>query len=415
MLPAKQISDEILFKLIRKTVIPFQRKRFNANFSPVNYERLIQSLEKTVGLHIEFRLSETPVFLPAELLKQIVQSAADINKQLLTPEYLATTDRAIPSDFFAPRQTPHPTFIQIDFAIIRHADGSFAPQLVELQGCASVHAFQLLLSQAYQNIYQLNDSRYLLPDLSDKNYVELLRRTIIGRHSPDEVVLLEVEPTQQKTRPDFIVTEQLLGVKTVAINEIIKRKNQLFYPRQGCEIPIKRIYNRVIVDELIRKNTQYNFDYRDELEVEWAGHPNWFFRLSKFSLPYLKHKSVPRSWFLNQLNTYPEDLANFVLKPLFSFAGSGVQVNISRADLDAIPATERENYLLQEKINYGAVIETPDDPAKVEVRVMFLWPDDDPEPTPTMLLGRMSKGAMMGVDFNKNKTWVGASACFFDL
>jgi hypothetical protein len=171
----------------------------------------------------------------------------------------------------------------------------------------------------------------------------------------------------------------------------------------------------VIVDELVRKDVPFNFDYRDELEVEWAGHPNWFFRLSKFSLPFLNHPAVPRSWFLNQLNDYPEDLENFVLKPLFSFAGSGVKVNITRADLDAIPEAERGDYLLMEKIFYAPVIQTPDEPSKVEIRLMSLWPDDAPEPIPAMFLGRMSKGAMMGVDFNKNKTWVGSTACFFEI
>jgi hypothetical protein len=203
-------------------------------------------------------------------------------------------------------------------------------------------------------------------------------------------------------------------VPTVAINEVIKRGRQLFYRRAGRELQIQRIYNRVIVDELIQKNVQFNFDYRDELDVEWAGHPNWFFRLSKFSLPFLDHPSVPRSWFLNQLDKYPDDLENFVLKPLFSFAGSGVKVNITRADLDAIPEAERGDYLLMEKIFYAPVIETPHDPSKVEIRLMSIWPDDEPEPISTLFLGRMSKGAMMGVDFNKNKTWVGSTACFFE-
>jgi hypothetical protein len=226
---------------------------------------------------------------------------------------------------------------------------------------------------------------------------------------------MEIAPESQKTRPDFVMTEKLLGVPTVAIHEVIKRGRQLFYQKDGAEIPIRRIYNRVIVDELVRKNVQFNFDYRDELDVEWAGHPNWFFRLSKFSLPFLQHSSVPRSWFLNQLHEYPEDLENFVLKPLFSFAGSGVKVNITRADLDEIPEAERGDYLLMEKISYAPVIRTPDEPSKVEIRLMSVWPDDEPAPIPTLLLGRMSKGAMMGVDFNKNKTWVGSTACFFAL
>ncbi len=391
-------------------ISPF-REKFNAATSQANYQSMVTSLESAIGYLIDFRISETPVFLPRELSNSLIESAQAINNQLLNKNYLSQSDRAVPANYFAPAETPHPTFIQTDFAVTRDVNGKLTPKLIELQGCASLHMFQLRLSQAYQKYFDVQE-KYLLSDLDEKKYVELLRRTICGQHSPEEVVLMEIEPERQKTRSDFTFTEQQFGVKAVDISQIIKRGKQLFYLKNGKEIQIRRIYNRVIVDELIQKKVQFNFDYRDELEVEWAGHPNWFFRLSKFSLPYLDHPSVPRSWFLHQLETYPLDLENFVLKPLFSFAGSGVKIDVTPADLDAISENEKCNYLLQEKISYEPIIQTPDDPAKVEIRVMFVWPDEDAEPTPTMLLARMSKGAMMGVDFNKNKTWVGASAGF---
>ncbi len=394
-------------------MISFQREQFNAHFSQATYQQLASSLQQTTGLTIEFRVSETPIFIPAELLLEIQQATTAINQQLLTADYLAASDRSIPANFHAPNQTAHPTFIQTDFAVAQDEHGRLTPRLVELQGCASIHAFQLFISQEFQRHFDLHDWSYLLNGMSDESYLNLLRRAVIGQFSPEEVILMEIEPETQKTRPDFVMTEKLLGVPTVAITDVIKRGRQLFYQRDGREIQIRRIYNRVIVDELVRKNVQFNFDYRDELDVEWAGHPNWFFRLSKFSLPFLNHPTVPRSWFLSQLNEYPEDLENFVLKPLFSFAGAGVKVNITRADLDAIPAAERGDYLLMEKISYAPVIQTLDEPSKVELRLMSIWPDDAPAPIPAMLLGRMSKGAMMGVDFNKNKTWVGSTACYF--
>ena len=395
-------------------MIPSLRERFNTNFSLTLYHQLLTSLQQASGLTNEFRVSETPVFIPAKLVAEIQEAAVAINRQLLNTVYLSKSDRAIPPAFYAPRQTPHPTFIQTDFAVVRDENGNLKPKLVELQGCASIHAFQLIISQEYKRHFGLGNLDYLLNGMNDESYLQLLRRTIVGQHSPEHVVLLEIDPELQKTRPDFVLTEKFLDVPTVAIHDVIKRGKQLFYPRAGREISIRRIYNRVIVDELVRKNVQFNFDYRDELDVEWAGHPNWFFRLSKFSLPFLDHPSVPRSWFLDQLNEYPADLENFVLKPLFSFAGSGVNVNITSADLDVIPENERGDYLLMEKIFYSPVIETPDEPSKVELRLMSIWPDDEPEPIPSMFLGRMSKGAMMGVDFNKNKTWVGSTACFFE-
>ena len=396
-------------------MIPSQRERFNANFSQATYEQLALSLEQAVKQSIEFRVSETPVFIPANLSLEIQQAAAALNQQLLNAEYLVVSDRAIPENYCAPHQNAHPTFIQTDFAVVQDEAGNFKPKLVELQGCASIHAFQLLLAQEYQRLFDLPGLSYLLNGMSDESYLALLRKAIVGQHAPEQVILMEIEPQTQKTLPDFVITEKLLGVPTVAINDVIKRGKQLFYRNEGREVQIQRIYNRVIVDELVRKNIQFNFDYRDELEVEWAGHPNWFFRMSKFSLPYLNHPTVPRSWFLNQLTESPPDLENFVLKPLFSFAGSGVKVTVTQADLDAIPEAERGDYLLQEKISYAPVIKTPDEPSKLELRLMSIWPDDEPEPIPAMFLGRMSKGAMMGVDFNKNKAWVGSTACFFEI
>ena len=396
-------------------MISSHREQFNANFSPTTYAQLVVSLEQAIGRSIEFRVSETPVFIPKELSLEIQQATTAFNQQLLAAPYLAASDRAIPEAFCAPQQTAHPTFIQTDFAVVRDENGNLKPKLVELQGCASIHAFQFFLSQEYQRVFDLRGVAYLLNGMSDERYLELLRKAIVGQHAPEQVVLMEIEPQAQKTLPDFVMTEKLFGVSTVAINDVIKRGKQLFYRQQGREIPIQRIYNRVIVDELIQKNVQFNFDYRDELEVEWAGHPNWFFRLSKFSLPFLKHPTVPRSWFLNQLTEAPPDLENFVLKPLFSFAGSGVKVEVTQADIDAIPEAERGDYLLQEKISYAPVIKTPDEPSKIELRLMSIWPDAEPAPIPTMFLGRMSKGTMMGVDFNKNKTWVGSTACYFEV
>lgn len=396
-------------------MISSYREQFNAKFSPQIYEQLVLSLEQVIAHPIEFRVSETPVFIPHDLTLEIQQAAVDLNQQLLNTDYLAASDRAIPENFCAPQQMAHPTFIQTDFAVVRDESGALKPKLVELQGCASIHAFQLLLAQEYQRLFDLRGLAYLLGGMSETDYLALLRRAIVGQHAPEEVILMEIEPQTQKTLPDFVMTEKLLGVPTVAINDVIKRGKQLFYRQQDKEIPIRRIYNRVIVDELIRKNVQFNFDYRDELDVEWAGHPNWFFRLSKFSLPFLDHPTVPRSWFLNQLTETPADLENFVLKPLFSFAGSGVKVTVTQADLDAIPEAERGDYLLQEKISYAPVIKTPAAPSKVEIRLMSIWPDDEPKPIPAMFLGRMSKGEMMGVDFNKNKTWVGSTACFFEV
>ncbi len=394
-------------------VVPQLREQFNRQFTEAAYEGFLRSLEEEVGGPIEFRVCETPVFLPSELLAEMQQAAVEIIEQLRTPAYLELSNRAIPQAFNAPNEGGHPTFIQVDFAVTRDEGGELSPKLIELQGCASLYAYQLVLAQMFQRHYRLNGLKYLCGELTEESYLSLFRRSVLGPYSPRQVILMEIEPERQKTRPDFLLTEKLLGVPTVAITNVKKRDSRLYYYHEGRELEVRRIYNRVIVDELIRKGVLYQFDFRDELDVEWAGHPNWFFRISKFSIPFLKHPTVPRASFLSQLECDPECLDQYVLKPLFSFAGTGVKVNVTHADLEAIAERERANYLLQEKIVYAPVITTHDEPSKVEIRLMFFWPDEDAEPTLALTLARLSKGEMSGVDFNKNKTWVGSSVCFW--
>ncbi len=394
-------------------MIPELREKFNSEFSEEKHLLFEQLLETSVGLKPDFRPCETPVFLPTDLLDTMQRAASEIIAQLCTEDYFAASNRAIPPQFNTPNEGAHPQFVQVDFAVTRNIDGRLSPRLIELQGCASLYAFQFLLPQLYQQVYELGGLRFLLSGLSQQDYVDLLGRVVLGGHAPESVILMEIDPLHQKTRPDFLVTEQLLGVATVDVRDVIRRGSRLFYRLDGREVEIRRIYNRVIIDEFVRRGVHANFNFGDELEVEWAGHPNWYFRMSKFSLPFLEHETAPRAWFLDQVAEYPEDLDNFVLKPLFSFAGTGVKVNITRQDLVGIPAAERSDYLLQEKVVYAPVIKTPDEPSKVEVRIMYMWPDDENDPVAVTTLTRLSKGVMMGVDFNKNKTWVGSSCSLF--
>lgn len=394
-------------------MIPELRAQFNSNFTEEKYRRFLQSLDAEVETKIEFRPCETPVFVPGDLLAEMLRSAREIIAELCAPEYKAASTRAIPAAYNTPKEGEHPDFIQVDFAVTRDANGALEPKLIELQGCASLYAFQYVLPRVYKRHYDLDGLGYLLGGLTDESYVALLREVLLNGHDPEQVILMEIDPLDQKTLPDFRATEKLTGIRFVCITDVIKRGDKLFYKRDGREVEIRRIYNRVIIDEFARKEARANFDFRDELDVEWVGHPNWYFRMSKFSLPFLKHRTVPRAWFLDQLGEYPEDLDRFVLKPLFSFAGSGVKVSVTREDMDAVPASERSDYLLQEKVNYAPVIETPDEPSKVEIRLMFVWPAGAAEPVAVTILTRLSKGAMMGVDFNKNKTWVGSSCGFW--
>jgi hypothetical protein len=401
---------------MRPAVIPELRQRFNKNmFSEESYQKLLSHLNDSVGMKIQFRVCETPVFVPKVLHQELKEASLALFKQLLTPEYLEASKKAIPAAFQAPNDQARPNFIQIDFAITRDAQGHFTPKLVELQAWPSIYAFQLLLPQAMQDIYpELKDLPYLFDGMSNEGFIDIFRRSVLGKHPAENVILMEIEPEKQKTLPDFIMTEKYLGIEVVCITKIQRNGKTLTYEKDGRQIEIKRIYNRAIVEELVHKNIQSQFQLSDDVNVEWAGHPNWFFRMSKYSLPFLSHPTVPKAWFLDQVQEIPADLENYVLKPLFSFAGSGVKINITREDIDAIPTQERGGYLLQEKISYEPIIETIDEPSKVEIRMMLMWPDEDAEPTVVTTLPRLAKGLLLGVDFNKNRTWVGSACCLLE-
>jgi hypothetical protein len=333
----------------------------------------------------------------------------DLIRQLVdSPQYRARSAKSIPPEFHVPRESPHPMFIQVDFGLVRDAAGDLQPKLVELQAFPSLYAYQPVLARTFIDVFGLDESlRYLLSGLDSASYLALFRRAIVGAQDPENVILMEIDPLHQKTLPDFLLTEKLLGIRTVDITQIKKAGNYLYWEDAGKRVPIKRIYNRAIVDELERKSAKLSFDFRDDLDVEWAGHPNWYFRISKYSIPYLKHPSVPKTWFLDQLERVPDDLDNYALKPLYSFAGLGVLIAPKKADIAAVPTERRSQYILQERLHFEPVIATPFGGTKVEVRVMYVWVD---ELTPVLTILRMGRGLMMGVDHNRNMEWVGSSA-----
>ena len=390
-------------------MIPSYRHVFNSNFTPEKYERLRREMTERCGMEVPFALCETPCFFPHALVESMGEDGKALIRQLVeNPEYRARSEASIPANFRVPNESPHPMFIQVDFGLVRDSAGEFRPKLVELQAFPSLYAYQPVLAQAYIDVFSLDPKlRYFLSGLDSASYQQLLTDAIVAGHDPANVVLMEVHPEEQKTRPDFLLTERLLRIRTVCITRIRKDGRRLFYEEGGMRIPIERIYNRTIVDELERKGVALPFDFRDELDVEWAGHPNWYFRISKYSIPYLKHPSVPRTWFLDQLPEVPADLENFVLKPLYSFAGLGVVIAPSRKEIDAIPAAKRSEYILQERLNFTPVVETPLGATKVELRIMYVWLN---ELAPVLTIVRMGRGLMMGVDHNKNMKWVGSSA-----
>ncbi len=399
--PLSQLPDP------NSVMIRALRSEFNSVFTPERYSSFLAMMDTRAGTHIEFRICETPVFVPEPLEAKLFAATCDILRQLVTDTARRNAQAAFPRGAEAPDESAHPEFAQVDFAVTREQDGQLGIRLIELQGFPSLYAFQEMFGRTAREFYGYGSLRHLAPSLSAAAFHDLFRLAVVGQHDPSEVILLEVDPLHQKTLPDFLLTESLLGIETVDITTVIKKDRQLFYlSKSGRHIPIRRIYNRVIMDEIVRRGIRLPFAFTDSLDLEWACHPNWFYRISKFSLPFIEHQTVPPARILDGIGTIPDNLEDYVLKPLYSFAGGGVIVGPARAQVESIPVKMRGKYLLQERVRYAPILETPSGPAFVELRVMVLWID---EPVPVMLLARTGKGAMMGVDYNSSTDWVGAS------
>ncbi len=389
-------------------MIPELRKVFNQRWTPAKYMEFLSLLKHDAAGPMEFRCNETPLFLPNDLLDKMVRYGQELYAQLAADSsYSERADAAIPAQFKAPNENAHPLFVQADFGLVRSQDGKIEPKLVEIQGFPSLYALQPNIARQYRRAYDIHDHlTTFLSGLRETGYAALLKKAIVGDQDPSEVALLEIDPYSQKTLPDFLLTARQFGVRIVDITHVKKEGRKLFIDG----VPIKRIYNRVIVDELLRRDVKAGFAFSDDLDVEWAGHPNWFFKLSKFSLPFFKHECVPECWFLSDLKKLPDTFQDYVLKPLYSFAGLGVKINPSKEEVAAIPEDQRSQYLIQRKMDFVPTLETPHGPTKVEIRIMYIWDGEQLKAVTTLL--RTGRGKMMGVDFNKGQEWVGASAGF---
>lgn len=392
-------------------MIPKYRQQFNREFSQEKYSHFKEILKQKSGLEPSFRISESPIFLTKEFENKLIGATESIIDQIKAIPF-ETLQKAIPDSCRVPNDTHQPHFFTIDFGVCRSENGEIEPQLIELQAFPSLYAFQKELEETFCEVYPFISG--IKNKMPREEFETCLKELIVGDENPENVILLEIFPEKQKTAIDFVFTEQLLGIKTVCLTKVKKEGRKLYYENNGRQIEIKRIYNRVIFDELERiPDLKTEFDFREEADVKWITHPNWFFKISKFLLPLLKHQFVPKSYFLHEFPD-SENLDNFVLKPLFSFAGSGVNLNPTKEITDAIE--DKENYILQRKVSYEPIFEDINGEfSKAEIRLLYIWRENDERPILLENLGRMTKAAMVNVDFNKKDAiWIGSSNAFFD-
>ncbi|GAC1378030.1 MAG: hypothetical protein NVSMB30_25740 [Hymenobacter sp.] len=394
-------------------MIPEHRHTYNAAFSPARYRAMLADIERQWPGQLDFRVAETPVFVPTGLRDKLRAAGESIIDVIAQPHFKELTEAAIPAHQRVPGDEGRPEFLTFDFAVCRDAHGELEPQLIEMQGFPSLYAFQAWLPGEFSRFFPIADSVTPFLAVSDlAEYQERMRRFLLADEAPENVVLLELFPEHQKTRIDFALSKKFWGIEAICLTDIRKQGRQLFYEKAGRLVPIKRIYNRIIFDELARyPDLQPAFRLTDEVDVTWVGHPNWFFRVSKYTLPLLHGPFVPPSFYLHDLAAYPADLHNYVLKPLFSFAGAGVRLHVTAAELDAL--ADKHNYLLQRKVTYEPVVQSPDGLVKCEIRLLYIWPAGESRPQLLTGLSRLSRGEMIGVDFNKDKDWVGGTTPLF--
>lgn len=397
-------------------MVPSIRTAYNKAYTPEAYAAFLKDLDSAHPGAIEFRVAETPVFIPKSFTEKLLHACENIVDIITRPDFKELTARAIPEGLAVPGENEHTDCIAFDFGICENEEGELEPQLIEMQGFPTLFAYEVLLDDVFARHFPVPEgySSYI-GGYDRTSYLQLLKEVILGNHRPEEVILLELFPHQQKTRIDFYCTEDYLQVKPVCLTELIKEGDKLFYLDNGVKTQVKRIYNRIIFDDLQQQSAEVQEKGKllfETLDVEWMPHPAWFYRISKYTLPFIDNPYVPPTVFLHELKEVPADLENYVLKPLFSFAGQGVVIDVTPEDITAIK--DPENWILQRKVKYADVIETPDGPAKAEIRIFYFWKKGEARPVPANNLARLSKGKMIGVRYNKDKEWVGGSFCLFE-
>lgn len=398
-------------------MLPIVRNAFNTLFTDDAYQAFLHTVNTTFGEPSTFRICETPIFVPKDLHLKLLNAVQDICSVINHPGFKQQSASALPIDLNVPNENAHTHFLQLDFGICHDNNGQLYPQLIEMQGFPSLYFFQLMLANAYRKHFNIPQTlNHLFGGITSENYIELLREVIVDQEKPENVVLLEIEPKKQNTRIDFWGTQKYLGIKVLCLSELIQSGQDLYYlDETGRKIAVHRIYNRIIFDELEkRSDLPRQWDLYSPVNAKWVGHPNWFFRISKHTLPSIQSPFVPTTHFLSDIKTTPTDLSNWVLKPLFSFSGQGVIINPTEANLHEI--SKPEQYILQRKVTYAPFIQTPNplEMSKCEIRMMLIWKDEWDGPRVVNNLIRVSKGEMVGVRYNKGKDWVGASVGFFE-
>lgn len=387
------------------------RQWYNASFTEEKYLAYEQAIEKEIGEAPLFRLAETPVFIPAAFKTQLLKACDDLIDVITRPDYISFSERSIPQHLYFEGDPGYCPLMVFDFGICEDGQGNLVPQLIEMQGFPSLYCFQIAQTEMCRQAFDIPADLDNYIGVTRSEYIDLLKKVILGDADPAETILLDYKPQEQKTKVDFAATKKYLGIDAVCVTDLKLNGKELYYIKEGKTQKISRIYNRLIFDEFFSMKIP-SVDLRQDLDVTWIPHPNWFCRISKYSLPFINSEFAPETRFVSDLQTIPDDLEHFVLKPIYSYAGMGVVIDVKRQDIEKI--NDPQNWILQKKVHYHPAIRTPDVPAKCEIRMMAVWESPQSRPRIVHNLARLSKGKMIGVRYNADFSWVGSSMCFFE-
>lgn len=388
------------------------RTHFNKNFTAEKYQTLLHAIEHLSPKTLGFRIAETPLFISEDFKNKALETCEYIIDFINNDEFKNITQKSLPTEIQIPGCDNHPQMMVFDFGICKNEEGEIQPQLIEMQGFPSVIGLQFFLDEFYTSIFEISKSvDSYLNGYNQTTYVQLLKEIIIGTAKLENVVLLEHQPLQQKTLIDFICIQQLIGIETICIKDLRCEDSMLYYYKGEKKVMIERIFNRVVFDDLTTNDWNTIIDLRKKYNVTWINHPEWYYRISKYCLPFLHHPNIPKSYFLHEV-MQPLPLETYVLKPLFSYAGMGVIIDVKQENIDSIK--DPENWILQKKVNYAPIIPTPDEPAKAEWRIFYFWKNGEMKPVAIHNLARLSKEDMIGTRYNAHKEWVGGTIAYIE-
>jgi len=338
-----------------------------------------------------FKATSSEVFLfPKELKSELIEAATGITNQLFSSRVLTLaesniTDNSNILDFRSYKNLPEPYFMTIDLAYAPGGGTNF--KLIEAQAFLSIsHMF----FEHYSKLLDLNRDVFL----NFEAYQHFLRK-IQNNHS----ILLEDCPWEQKTAIDFHLLQKQASIEVLNFRGILG----------SHALKEKLIYNRLIFADLTAQEfANAKISLSGLPNARWLHHPDWYYFVSKSSLPYITSPWAAQSFLVadKPLNFEPKSNA-WVLKPLFDYGCSGVNLNPSRTDIENVDAPKE--WLLQQKIELKHL---PGTELFGEIRVVLFNTDNGWEPV--MFFGRINDKPFLGSQhFNLNNPQCGTAAIEF--